>query len=73
MQFCPQLNSDTSRQDAQHGNWVGGDDTEREAAWADYYKEVGGEEAGAKDAPAEAPAATAPEAEVVDNAGDQPA
>ena len=57
----------------EHGNWVGGDDTEREAAWADYYKEVGGEEAGAKDAPAEAPAATAPEAEVVDNAGDQPA
>ena len=27
----------------EHGNWVGGDDAEREAAWADYYKEYGGE------------------------------
>ena len=25
----------------EHGNWVGGDDAEREAAWADYYKEYG--------------------------------
>lgn len=25
----------------EHGNWVGGDDTEREAAWAEYYKEYG--------------------------------
>ena len=36
----------------EHGNWVGGDDTEREAAWAEYYKEYGQPEAGA-----EAPAA----------------
>ncbi|MBM3638336.1 MAG: 30S ribosomal protein S1 [Actinobacteria bacterium] len=36
----------------EHGNWVGGaaDDAEREAAWADYYKEYGDA------APAEAPA-----------------
>jgi small subunit ribosomal protein S1 len=27
----------------EHGNWVGGDDAEREAAWADYYKEYGQE------------------------------
>jgi small subunit ribosomal protein S1 len=25
----------------EHGNWVGGDDSEREAAWAEYYKEYG--------------------------------
>ena len=37
----------------EHGNWVGGDDSEREAAWAEYYKEYGQPgEAGA-----EAPAA----------------
>ena len=36
----------------EHGNWVGGDDTEREAAWAEYYKEYGQGEAGT-----EAPAA----------------
>ncbi|MEY3744927.1 MAG: putative ribosomal protein [Actinomycetota bacterium] len=41
----------------EHGNWVGGDDTEREAAWAEYYKEYGQPE-GAEGAPAEA----APEA-----------
>jgi small subunit ribosomal protein S1 len=36
----------------EHGNWVGGaaDDAEREAAWADYYKEYG------EPAPGEAPA-----------------
>jgi small subunit ribosomal protein S1 len=36
----------------EHGNWVGGaaDDAEREAAWADYYKEYGDA------APGEAPA-----------------
>jgi small subunit ribosomal protein S1 len=27
----------------EHGNWVGGDDAEREAAWAEYYQETGGE------------------------------
>jgi small subunit ribosomal protein S1 len=38
----------------EHGNWVGGDDTEREAAWAEYYKEYGqpGEEGAAPAAPA---------------------
>ena len=41
----------------EHGNWVGGDDTEREAAWAEYYKEYGQPE-GAEGASAEA----APEA-----------
>ena len=41
----------------EHGNWVGGDDTEREAAWAEYYKEYGQPE-GEAGAPAEA----APEA-----------
>jgi small subunit ribosomal protein S1 len=25
----------------EHGNWVGGDDAEREAAWAEYYQETG--------------------------------
>jgi small subunit ribosomal protein S1 len=27
----------------EQGNWVGGDDAERESAWADYYKEYGRE------------------------------
>jgi small subunit ribosomal protein S1 len=27
----------------EQGNWVGGDDAERETAWADYYKEYGRE------------------------------
>jgi small subunit ribosomal protein S1 len=40
----------------EHGNWVGGDDAEREAAWADYYKEYGTDGA-APEAAAEAPAA----------------
>ncbi|MFZ4111586.1 MAG: 30S ribosomal protein S1 [Ilumatobacteraceae bacterium] len=47
----------------ENGNWIGGDDTEREAAWAEYYKEYGqpGEE-GAVPA-AETPAAdSAPDA-----------
>ena len=35
----------------EQGNWVGGDDAEREAAWADYYKEYG-----EGDAPPDAPA-----------------
>ncbi len=39
----------------EHGNWVGGDDTEREAAWAEYYKEYG--------QPGEEGAVAAPEAE----------
>jgi small subunit ribosomal protein S1 len=54
----------------ENGNWIGGDDTEREAAWAEYYKEYGqpGEEGAvaAADAPAAeaAPeAAAAPEAD----------
>ena len=38
----------------EHGNWVGGDDAEREAAWADYYKEYGQDGA-------EAPEGAAPE------------
>ncbi|MBJ7293741.1 MAG: hypothetical protein JHC78_09385, partial [Ilumatobacteraceae bacterium] len=40
------------------GNWIGGDDTEREAAWAEYYKEYGqpGEEGAA-------PASEAPTAQ----------
>ena len=43
----------------ENGNWIGGDDTEREAAWAEYYKEYGqpGEEAAV--AAADAPAAEA--------------
>ena len=50
----------------EHGNWVGGDDSEREAAWAEYYQEYGdgaakaeesATDAGASDA---APAETAP-------------
>lgn len=41
----------------ENGNWVGGDDTEREAAWAEYYKEYGqpaveGSEPPAADPPA---------------------
>ena len=42
----------------ENGNWIGGDDTEREAAWAEYYKEYGqpGEEGAA-------PAADAPTVE----------
>ena len=47
----------------ENGNWIGGDDTEREAAWAEYYKEYGqpGEEGAV--AVADAPAAeAAPEA-----------
>jgi small subunit ribosomal protein S1 len=54
----------------ENGNWIGGDDTEREAAWAEYYKEYGqpGEEGAvaAADAPAAEPAAeavAAPEAD----------
>ncbi|MEY3806231.1 MAG: putative ribosomal protein [Actinomycetota bacterium] len=38
----------------EHGNWVGGDDSEREAAWAEYYKEYGQPTSEATDsAPAE--------------------
>ena len=37
----------------EHGNWVGGDDSEREAAWAEYYKEYGQPEGASADAPAE--------------------
>jgi len=53
----------------ENGNWIGGDDTEREAAWAEYYKEYGqpGEEgAAAVEAPAAevvAEAVAAPEAD----------
>jgi len=55
----------------ENGNWIGGDDTEREAAWAEYYKEYGqpGEEGAvvASDAPAAAEpapdAVAAPEAD----------
>jgi small subunit ribosomal protein S1 len=54
----------------ENGNWIGGDDTEREAAWAEYYKEYGqpGEEGTvvAADAPAAKPApdaVAAPEAD----------
>jgi len=38
----------------EHGNWVGGDDSEREAAWAEYYKEYG--QPGAEGAATEAAA-----------------
>ena len=38
----------------EHGNWVGGDDSEREAAWAEYYKEYG--QAEGENAPAPEPA-----------------
>ncbi|MFM7093718.1 MAG: 30S ribosomal protein S1 [Actinomycetota bacterium] len=37
----------------EHGNWVGGDDSEREAAWAEYYKEYG--QAEGENAPAPEP------------------
>ena len=37
----------------EHGNWVGGDDAEREAAWADYYKEYGQDVAPAPEQPTE--------------------
>ena len=37
----------------EHGNWVGGDDAEREAAWADYYKEYGQDAAAAPEQPTE--------------------
>ena len=54
----------------ENGNWIGGDDTEREAAWAEYYKEYGqpGEEGAvaAAEAPAAEPASdavVAPEAD----------
>jgi len=43
----------------EHGNWVGGDDTEREAAWAEYYKEYGEAPAEGTAAPAEGTAAPA--------------
>jgi small subunit ribosomal protein S1 len=36
----------------EHGNWVGGDDSEREAAWAEYYKEYGQPTEGDAAAPA---------------------
>ena len=50
----------------EHGNWTaGGDDTEREAAWAEYYEATGG-------APAAAPdEATADEAGTIDVAADE--
>lgn len=38
----------------EHGNWVGGDDSEREAAWAEYYKEYGQGTGETAEAPAEA-------------------
>jgi len=52
----------------ENGQWVGGDDTEREAAWAEYYKEYGqpGEEGAPAAIEAEASAeeaAPAPEAD----------
>lgn len=48
----------------EHGNWVGGDDSEREAAWAEYYKEYGQPtEAGAEGVVEGATEAVAPEAE----------
>ena len=37
----------------EHGNWVGGDDAEREAAWADYYKEYGQDAPAAPEQPTE--------------------
>jgi small subunit ribosomal protein S1 len=45
----------------EHGNWVGGDDTEREAAWAEYYKEYG--QPGEEGAVATEEVAAAPEAD----------
>ncbi len=49
----------------ENGNWIGGDDTEREAAWAEYYKEYGqpGEEGAVAAADAPAAAVPAPEAD----------
>ena len=49
----------------ENGNWIGGDDTEREAAWAEYYKEYGqpGEEGAVAAADAPAAAEPAPEAD----------
>ena len=46
----------------ENGNWIGGDDTEREAAWAEYYKEYG--------QPGEEGAVPAAEAPAVDSAPD---
>ncbi len=47
----------------ENGNWIGGDDTEREAAWAEYYKEYGQPGEGGAVAAADAPVAeAAPEA-----------
>lgn len=40
----------------EHGNWVGGDDSEREAAWAEYYKEYGQPTEGGAEAAPEAAA-----------------
>jgi len=39
----------------EHGNWVDGSDTEREATWAEYYKESGEGEPAPADAAAETP------------------
>jgi small subunit ribosomal protein S1 len=48
----------------EHGNWVGGDDAEREAAWAEYYKEYGDPNAPeAEMPPTEMPPSEAPTAE----------
>jgi small subunit ribosomal protein S1 len=53
----------------ENGNWVGGDDAEREAAWAEYYGEGG---AGAAEAAAEAEAGGEPVADdPVSDAADQ--
>jgi small subunit ribosomal protein S1 len=47
----------------EHGNWTaGGDDAEREAAWAEYYQGNPGEAPGAAEATDAAEAAGAPEA-----------
>ena len=54
----------------EHGNWVGGDDSEREAAWAEYYQEYG--QAAGDAAVAEAAAAQAAAASH-DASGDAPA
>ena len=51
----------------EHGNWVGGDDSEREAAWAEYYQEYGQAAGDAAVAEAQAAAASA------DASGDAPA
>ena len=39
----------------EHGNWVDGSDTEREATWAEYYKESGEGEPAPAEAAAETP------------------